>query len=64
MSDKDKSTCLWFQEEEDGACWQGTCDNNRSFVFNYGGPQDNGFRFCPYCGMPIEESFYSEDEEE
>lgn len=27
----------------------------QAFCFNEGGPIENGFKFCPYCGNEIEE---------
>ena len=27
------------------------CDN--TFQFNNAGPEENHFKFCPYCGKPI-----------
>lgn len=48
-------TCKW---REDGYKWDGYgywetgCDN--LFQFNTGGPEENRFKFCPYCGKPIE----------
>ena len=43
-------TCNWYQDDE---AWKTTCKN--AFVFNDDGPSANGFAFCPYCGMPLNE---------
>ena len=44
-------TCTWT-ENEDGV-YETNCDN--MFVFNDGGPVENGFRYCPYCGLELKE---------
>ena len=44
-------TCTWI-ENEDGV-YETNCDN--MFVFNDGGPVENGFRYCPYCGRELRE---------
>ena len=33
--------------------WETGCNN--MFQFNNGGPKENHFKFCPYCGKLIEE---------
>ena len=45
-------TCTWT-ENEDGV-YETNCDN--MFVFNDGGPVENGFRYCPYCGLELSEN--------
>lgn len=54
----ERSVCEWW-EDSDGVWWTG-CDE--SFVVNEGGPAYNGFRYCPYCGRPLEERPYQEEE--
>ena len=44
-------TCAWTAEGEDGI-WSTVCGN--AFLFEAYGPHENGFKFCPYCGKPIE----------
>ena len=41
--------CAWI-ENDDGA-WETKC--NELFEFNEGGPTENGFEFCPYCGKNL-----------
>lgn len=41
-------TCAWSQEDTDSGVWETECDN--LFELFDGGPSDNGFNFCPYCG--------------
>ena len=36
----------------------------KGFAFNDGGPVDNRFMFCPYCGRTIKENRPSAQEEE
>ena len=39
--------CVWSQDDGD-SMWETTCKH--AFEFNDGGPHDNGFTFCGYCG--------------
>ena len=41
--------CIW--NDDDG--WQSACGD--SFWFEDGGPRENGFKFCPYCGKELVE---------
>ena len=43
--------CIWTQNED--GVYETNCDN--MFVFNDGGPVENGFRYCPYCGLELKE---------
>ena len=49
MNDAAK-TCDWREDEDDGNWWT-TCQ--QTFEFFDGTPEDNSFRFCPYCGLPL-----------
>lgn len=44
-----KSKCQW-REDEDGN-WETAC--GELFFFTEGGPAENGFLFCPYCGSNL-----------
>ena len=44
--------CTWI-ENEDGV-YETNCGN--MFVFNDGTPSENGFAFCPYCGLELSEN--------
>jgi len=46
--------CIW--EYDDDGCWAASCDTDRSktFYFTDDGPKENGFKFCPYCGKPLQ----------
>lgn len=57
LTDKDldaiapRIACLW-QEDEDGN-WHTSCHQMHTFFD--GGPLDNEYQFCPYCGLPLKE---------
>lgn len=51
MNTPTTETCAWV-ETEDGQ-WETEC--MEIFEFNDGTPDENGFKFCPYCGTKIEE---------
>ena len=41
----------WWKFDETTWSYDTTCDNK--FQFDNGGVNENGFKFCPYCGKPI-----------
>ena len=47
--------CTW-EADEDGI-WHAACDHTSQnlYCFTEGGPGDNGFKFCPFCGRPLVE---------
>ena len=45
-------TCTWTQNED--GVYETNCNN--MFVFNDGGPVENDFRYCPYCGRELSEN--------
>lgn len=46
--------CLWEFDEFSGAYFF-TCDGqSRAFTF-MNSLKEDGFKFCPYCGRPLEE---------
>lgn len=48
-------TCTWKLDETAWhTYWEPSCGDH-PFEFNEGGPVENGFRYCPYCGKPIKE---------
>ena len=55
-----RAKCRWI-EDSDGT-WQASCgtERDRLFVFNDGGPRQNRFRFCPYCGRRLEQRSHRE----
>lgn len=43
-------SCTWtFSNYDDH--WSGTC--GAEWVFNDGGPEENGVKFCPKCGKSV-----------
>lgn len=46
-----QSACRWTLDAQDGY-WATGCNN--AFTFIDGGPADNAFRFCPYCGRAVQ----------
>ena len=53
----DTRICVWFKEDSDGPF---TTSCNNLFEFNEGGSVVNGFRWCPYCGLALEEELCNE----
>jgi len=56
----DREICYW--SEYNIRPWSTTCGNY--FDFNDGGPDHNGFNYCPYCGKLLIEVPYEEVEDE
>lgn len=49
LAERDEETCKWT-EDEDGV-WHTDCGN--SFEFSAHGPEENGIKFCMYCGRKV-----------
>lgn len=49
--------CTWIA---DGDFWRTDCD--QGFIFNDGGPGENKFVYCPYCGKAITEKAKDPDD--
>lgn len=49
----DKPFCVWRVHDEVHMpdTYETTCKN--AFLFADGGPDDNGFKYCPYCGREL-----------
>lgn len=45
-----KKYCTWSEDYIDDY-WYSDCNNQ--YVFTDGGPKDNGFIYCPYCGRKL-----------
>lgn len=41
--------CRWGEDE--GGIWNSEC--GELFQFDCDGPEENGFKFCPYCGKEM-----------
>jgi rRNA maturation endonuclease Nob1 len=39
------------------------CSGN-TYEFYNGGPAENGFKFCPYCGKQVKEQYKETDDAE
>ena len=61
MSDVREEWCVWRYDKGDDF-WETQCDN--AHVFGDGGPDDNQYRFCPYCGKKLAEIVPPTDDEE
>jgi len=57
LMDCEHAWCQW-QVDEDGV-WDTACDNRHLFI--EGGPKDNHYHFCPYCGKPLEVYYRSSE---
>jgi hypothetical protein len=51
QDDITRRTCLWIHDE-DADKWDTECSEAHCFFED--GPRENHYRFCPYCGKPIE----------
>ena len=52
--------CSWTIDTDfDSEIYETGC--GQAFTFNDGGPAENNFNFCPYCGKPIETQQLSTD---
>ena len=51
--------CHWTPPKDDDEPWSTSCDN--LFQFFDGGPTDNSFKFCPYCGGTLAERTKTDD---
>jgi hypothetical protein len=47
-----KSACTWAPQDSGGSnIWETEC--GEGFIFEDGSPKENGFLFCPYCGLEL-----------
>lgn len=54
------ATCGW--DETDDGFWESECGN--AFEFTEGYPENNKFKFCPYCGKLITATLFKEETNE
>lgn len=52
--------CHWAQDGEDSETWATSC--RKYFNLEDGSPTDNKMAFCCFCGRPIEEDSYEEQD--
>ena len=50
MHEADVELCAWSPNDNDG-CYDTSC--GEKFIFMHDGPEQNDFRFCPFCGKNI-----------
>lgn len=46
--------CRWTYSDDDDCYWMTDCGEEFSFI--YGGPKENGMKFCAYCGKRLKEA--------
>jgi len=54
--------CRWVQDGDGADLWESSCRGY--FRIDDGTPSENGMKFCCYCGKPLEESPWVEEEGE
>ena len=52
--------CTWSEESPDVNTWYTDC--GESFSIDYDTPEANGMKFCCFCGKPIKEERYVDEE--
>lgn len=52
--------CNWNQDGEGCDTWASDC--GQYFTLNEGTPTENKMKFCCYCGKPLTESPYTDEE--
>lgn len=53
-------SCVWAQADSDTDLWETSC--RRSFCLNEGTPAENRMTWCCYCGKPLEEHPWVDEE--
>jgi len=46
-----KKPCTWSPRDKEFNIWETECQELHQFIA--GGPKENHYRFCPYCGGEI-----------
>ena len=54
-------SCVWAQADSDTDLWETSCC--RSFCLNEGTPTENHMTWCCYCGKPLEEHPWVDEED-
>lgn len=57
---RESAECEWTTDEEDSYWYNSDC--GMSFVFVDGGPEYNGFKYCPKCGKKLKEIPWEEED--
>ena len=54
--------CQWTEEEDyGGGPWETSCGH--LFEFTDAGPDENGFKFCCWCGKPLDAVYWVAEDE-
>ena len=53
--------CEWSTADGESDMWETTC--GKAFVFDEEGPVANSFKFCPFCGLSLDELPYPDADE-
>lgn len=57
------SECHWkLDDNPDYSIWETSCSG--MFEFNADGPEENDFKFCPYCGGALVQTISAQKESE
>lgn len=51
LADRDRP-CYWSEGSDEVIVWNSAC--GQAEYFECGGPDENSYQFCPYCGHRIE----------
>lgn len=43
--------CEWHLEDDEAGAWESAC--GELWCFEDGDPEDNGMKFCPFCGKRL-----------
>jgi len=54
--DINDNICIWEQTEGNHYAWLTSCNN--LFNLEDSTPEENGMKFCCFCGKPIREKLY------
>lgn len=54
--------CTWSEMEDEGGTWRSACRS--TFYLTDGTPSENEMCFCCFCGKPLKEESYVEDDAE
>lgn len=56
--DEASTQCRWKADADEwrDVWWESCSRGDNGFIFETGGPLDNGFKFCPFCGRKLVEA--------
>ncbi len=54
--------CTWTQDDDESDTWDTSCGG--AFTLIDDTPENNGFKFCCYCGKKVEQVVFVYDAEE